>query len=65
MSDENYRWWTESFDTLLASDRFAELRAEFGMFPFAKTGAELAADIEERMVRYRVLVEEFGLDRPE
>ena len=65
VSDENYRWWTESFDTLLASDRFAELRAEFGMFPFAKTGAELAADIEERMVRYRALVEEFGLDRPE
>ena len=35
------------------------------MFPYAKTGAGLAADIEERMVRYRALVEEFGLDRPE
>lgn len=65
VSEEAYRWWIESFDALLASDGFAELRAEFGMFPFAKTGTELAADIEERMVRYRALVEEFGLDRPE
>lgn len=65
VSDEAYQWWVESFDALLANDGFAELRAEVGIFPFAKTGPELAADIDERMVRYRALAEEFGLDRPE
>jgi len=32
------------------------------MFPYAKTGAELAAVIEQRMVHYRKLVEEFHLN---
>jgi len=65
VSEDAYRWWVERFDSLLASEGFAEIRGEFGVFPFARTGAELAAYIEQRMVRYRTLVEEFGLDYQE
>lgn len=62
VSDEEYNWWVRNFEAMMAVDRFDELRAEFGMFPYAKTGPELGAAIKERMVQYRLLVEEFGLE---
>jgi putative tricarboxylic transport membrane protein len=64
VSDESYHWWLNAFDTLMADERFDDLRTEFGMFPYAVTGTELDAVIAERMVVYRNLVEEFGLDQP-
>lgn len=62
VSDAEYDWWVKSFDSLMASPRFDEMRVEFGMFPFAKTGAELDEFIKERMVHYRELVDEFDLN---
>lgn len=61
VSDADYRWWVESFDTAMADPRFDELRQKFGMFPYAKTGSELDAEIKVRMARYRRLAAEFGL----
>lgn len=62
ISDEDYDWWVNTFEKMMANPRFDEMRREFGMFPYAKTGAELAAVIEQRMVHYRKLVEEFHLN---
>jgi|SaaInlStandDraft_1057018.scaffolds.fasta_scaffold06117_2 putative tricarboxylic transport membrane protein len=61
VSDVNYRWWVQSFDTMLADTRFDRLRQEFGMFPYTKTGIDLDAEIKQRMEHYRMLVQEFGL----
>jgi tripartite-type tricarboxylate transporter receptor subunit TctC len=46
---------------MMATARFDELRREFGMFPYAKTGVALDAEIKLRMEHYRRLVDEFGM----
>ncbi len=61
VSDVNYQWWVQSFDTMLVDTGFDKLRQEFGMFPYAKTGIALDAEIKQRMEHYRMLVQEFGL----
>lgn len=61
VSDEDYQWWVQTFDTMMADTRFDKLRHEFGMFPYAKTGAELETIIRERMTHYRELAREFDL----
>ena len=62
VSHESFEWWVRSFDTMLADERFDQMRVEFGMFPYAVTGAELDAVIADRMVQYRLLAQEFGFD---
>lgn len=62
VSDANYEWWTRTFDTMMADERFDQMRVEFGMFPYAITGAELDAVIADRMIQYRLLAQEFGFD---
>lgn len=64
VSDEDYQWWVANFDSLMSSPRFAEMRVEFGMFPYALTGAELDKVIKDRMVHYRQLATEFDLTQP-
>ena len=59
--EEDYAWWVQTFARMLQDDRFSRVREEFGMFPYAATGAELDAVIAERMVRYRQLAQEFEL----
>jgi putative tricarboxylic transport membrane protein len=61
VSDAQYDWWVQSFDAMMATARFDELRREFGMFPYAKTGVALDAEIKLRMEHYRRLVDEFGM----
>jgi putative tricarboxylic transport membrane protein len=63
VSDEDYQWWVDSFDTMLADPRFNTMRVKLGMFPYAKTGTELDAEIKLRMAHYRSLAAEFGLTR--
>jgi putative tricarboxylic transport membrane protein len=63
VSDAEYNWWVTHFDTLMADERFNQLRFELGMFPYAKTGAALEEVIANRMAVYRDLVKEFGLDQ--
>lgn len=62
VSDAAYEWWTSSFEAMMADPGFDQLRREFGMFPYAKTGAPLDAEIRKRMQHYRQLVDEFGLN---
>ena len=47
---------------MMATPAFAKLRAERGLFPFAKTGPELDVYIKQRVANYRKLAGEFGLN---
>jgi putative tricarboxylic transport membrane protein len=61
VSDEDYAWWKNAFDKLLASDDFAKLREQREVFPFAMTGTELDTYVKQQVARYRDLAKEFGL----
>ncbi|NNE06618.1 MAG: tripartite tricarboxylate transporter substrate binding protein [Xanthomonadales bacterium] len=61
VGDAEYSWWVQSFDTMMADGRFDQMRHEFGMFPYAKTGTALNEEIKQRMAHYRKLVQDFGL----
>ena len=62
VSDDDYRWWVDSFATMMADSRFDDMRRELGMFPYSKTGAALDLVIRERMQIYRDLADSFGLN---
>ena len=62
VSDADYKVWVDTFDKMMATPAFAKLRAERGLFPFAKTGADLDAYVKERVAYYRTLATEFGLN---
>jgi putative tricarboxylic transport membrane protein len=64
VSDSDYSWWVQSFDRVLASPGYAKLRAEQGLFPFARTGTALDQYIADQMAVYRSLLVQFGVARP-
>ena len=47
---------------MMATPAFDKLRTERGLFPFAKTGADLDAYVKERVAYYRTLAKDFGLN---
>jgi len=61
VSDEDYAWWKDSFDKMLASEDFAKLRDQRELFPFALTGEELDAYVKKQVAEYKSLAKEFGL----
>lgn len=61
VSDAQYFWWVQTFNSMMSDPRFDAMRQEMGMFPYAKTGIALDAEIKDRMVHFRKLVGEFGL----
>lgn len=61
VKDEDYAWWKQQFDTLLASDRFARLREQRDLQPLALTGDELQAYVYQQVAQYKALAAEFGL----
>ncbi|MBO3277278.1 Bug family tripartite tricarboxylate transporter substrate binding protein [Pseudomonas schmalbachii] len=61
VSDEDYAFWKNSFDKLLASEDFAKLRDQRELFPFAMTGPELDAYVKQQVAQYKQLAREFGL----
>lgn len=62
VSDEAYQWWKAQFDTMLADPKFAELRAQRELLPFAMTGEELQKYVESTTEQMRVLSQEFELN---
>lgn len=62
VSDADYKVWADTFGTMMATPGFARLRADRGLFPFAKTGAELDAYVKSQVAMYRKLAAEFGLN---
>ena len=61
VSDADFNWWSGTFDKMLASKQYADLRDARGLFPFNKTGKELDAFVKERVAAYRKIADEFGL----
>ncbi len=61
VSDADYAWWKNTFDELLASEDFAELREQRELFPFALTGDELDSYVKQRVAELKLLAAEFGL----
>ncbi|MDH4052614.1 MAG: tripartite tricarboxylate transporter substrate-binding protein [Rubrivivax sp.] len=53
---------SETFDKMMATPAFNKLRAERGLFQFAKTGADLDAFVKQRVAFYRTLAADFGLN---
>jgi putative tricarboxylic transport membrane protein len=62
VSDADYKVWVDTFNKMMATPAFEKLRAERGLFPFAKTGADLDGYIKQRVAFYRTLAGEFGLN---
>lgn len=61
VSDADYMWWKNTFDQLLSSEYFAQLRSQRGLFPFAMTGPRLQAHIHQEVIRYRAIAKDFDL----
>jgi putative tricarboxylic transport membrane protein len=63
VSDKDYQFWVDAFDKMMATPEFARLREQEGLFPYAKTGADLDAYVKEQVRRYATLADSFGLAR--
>ncbi|GJI94432.1 C4-dicarboxylate ABC transporter substrate-binding protein [Duganella caerulea] len=63
VTDADYRHWVASFDRVLASPQFAQMRAESGLFPFGLTGDALAAYVKKAVDDYGRRAAELGLVR--
>lgn len=63
VSDEDYAWWKQQFDTLLASEEFAKTREQRDLQPLAITGEELQAYVYKQVAQYKAMAAEFGLVR--
>jgi putative tricarboxylic transport membrane protein len=62
VSDADYKLWSDTFAKMMATPAFDKLRAERGLFAFAKTGPALDAYVKERVAYYRTLAADFGLN---
>ena len=62
VSDADYKAWVDAFNKMMATPAFNKLRAERGLFPFAKTGTDLDAFVKQRVAFYRTLAADFGLN---
>lgn len=62
VSEEAYGWWKNNFDTMLKDAKFAEIRANRDLLPFAMSGEELHNYVLKTTEEMRVLSKEFGLD---
>ncbi|WP_084349705.1 Bug family tripartite tricarboxylate transporter substrate binding protein [Moraxella oblonga] len=60
-SDASYNWWKGQFDKMLADPKFAELRTNRELLPFAMTGDELTQYIYKETEELRALSAEFDL----
>jgi putative tricarboxylic transport membrane protein len=61
VSDEQFNWWKQQFDTLLASEEFAKLREQRDLLPLSATGDELDTLVHKQVAEYKALAGEFGL----
>lgn len=61
VSEASYKWWKNSFDTMLADPKFAEIREQQDLLPFSMTGEELEQYVYKRTGELRELSAEFNL----
>jgi putative tricarboxylic transport membrane protein len=63
VAEADYRHWVATFDRMLASPQFAQMRAASGLYPFALTGEPLSAYVKKAVEDYGRRAAEFGLVR--
>lgn len=61
VSDADYNFWVNAFNTLMKTPEFAKLQEQQGLFPFNKTGAELDAFVKDRIKDYKEISRSFDL----
>ena len=61
VSEEAFTWWKGRFDTMLKDAKFAELRANRDLLPFAMTGEELSQYVAKTTDEMRKLSQDFDL----
>jgi putative tricarboxylic transport membrane protein len=63
VAENDYRHWVATFDRVLASPQFAQMRAASGLYPFALTGDALSAYVKKAVDDYGRRAAELGLVR--
>jgi putative tricarboxylic transport membrane protein len=63
VADADYRRWVGEFDRMMADKAFDQLRAAYGLYPFAMTGKLLTEYVARTEENYRRQVAELGLVR--
>ncbi len=63
VSDATHQAWSATFEQLMATPVFDKLRARYGLFPLALTGAPLQAALEAQSRHYADITGRFGLRR--
>ena len=61
VSDEEYQWWIDTFQKMMATDEFKQQRDLRGLFEFNMTGKELDAYVKNQVAQYREQAKVFGL----
>lgn len=61
VSDAEYQWWTETFNSLVQTDEFKKQRELRGLFEFNLTGKELDVYVKKQIEQYREQAKAFGL----
>lgn len=61
VSDAEYQWWTETFNTLVQTDEFKKQRELRGLFEFNLTGKEPDVYVKKQIEQYRQQAKAFGL----
>ncbi|MFT0213059.1 tripartite tricarboxylate transporter substrate binding protein [Pseudomonas sp. F1_0610] len=61
VSDEDFTWWQQRFEKMLAMPEFDQLRTQRGLFPMNLTGKELEQSIYQQVETFRALATEFDL----
>jgi putative tricarboxylic transport membrane protein len=63
VADADYRHWVGTFDRMMATPQFAQMRAAYGLYPFALTGDALTDYVRKAVDNYGKRASEFGLVR--
>lgn len=61
VKDEDYAWWLASFERLMQTEAFAQLRDQREMYAFSMTGDELTEYVKKQVAEYKRLASDFGL----
>ena len=59
--DAAVRAWVAAFADALAAPGYAALCSQYGLYPFARTGAALEEFVQRSLADYRQLAQELGL----
>lgn len=61
VSDEDYQWWVQAFETAMTAPGYADLLASRNLLPLPLTGDALTTFVTDAVSNYRTLASEFEL----